>query len=100
MIRREHSPLELFRDPVTAKEAATKGYVDANIGETAGDVYYRHVQTLADAEWEIAHDLGRHPTIQIVDTSGRIVHGDVVHVDMDNATATFSAAFSGEAYCS
>lgn len=99
MIRREHSPLELFRDPVTDKEAATKGYVDANIGAGSGDAYHRHQQEVASDTWPIGHGLGRFPVIQTVDTAGNVVEGEIQHLDMDNALASFSVAFSGEAYC-
>lgn len=99
MIRREHAPLELFRDPIRDKEAATKKYVDDNVIAGSGDLYYRHTQTLASAAWEIPHGLGKFPVIQTVDTAGNLVEGEIQHLDVDNALASFSVAFSGEAYC-
>lgn len=100
MIKREHSPLELFREPLTDKEAATKKYVDDNVVVgSGGDAYYRHIQVSASTSWTVPHALGKYPVIQIVDTSGNMVEGDIHHDSTSQATLTFASAFSGEAYC-
>ena len=48
--------------------------------------------------WDIEHDLGRFPAVQVVDTGGSVVIGDIQYVDQNNITITFSAPFQGTAY--
>jgi hypothetical protein len=69
------------------------------IGPAAGsDAHYVHDQSVASAVWTVAHNLGKHPSVSVVDTSGREVTGEVEHVDANNVELTFSAPFSGTAY--
>lgn len=64
-----------------------------------GDAYYVHTQNVPSITWMVEHHLGKHPAVSIVDSSGREVEGDVEYVDMNTVRLTFSAAFSGKAYC-
>lgn len=59
---------------------------------------HTHVQTLASAEWVIAHNLGKNPSVSVVDSAEEEVIGEVQHVDVNNLIIRFSAAFSGKAY--
>ena len=59
---------------------------------------YVHRQDIAAAVWSISHNLGKYPTVTIVDSSGRQVYGDVEYTDMQSLTVRFSGAFSGRAY--
>lgn len=65
----------------------------------AGDKYYQHVQSVADTTWNIAHGLGKFPSVTIVDSGGSHVLGEVVYLDQSNCQALFSAPFSGTAEC-
>ena len=67
----------------------TKGYNDKT---------YKHVQGLSSATWNIAHNLGKFPSVTIKDSAGSIVIGEIQYNDDNNITLTFSGAFSGEAY--
>ena len=66
---------------------------------TEADKTYVHTQSVAAAVWTVAHNLAKKPAVTIVDTSGRQVEGDVEYLDNNTCRLTFSAAFSGEAYC-
>ncbi len=55
-------------------------------------------QSSAQSVWTITHNLGRYPSVTVIDSSGAEVEGDVVYVDGNLLTATFTAPFSGEAY--
>lgn len=55
-------------------------------------------QTSASARWVIPHNLAKFPSVTVVDSSGRVVVGDVAYQDGNNLTVTFSGAFSGVAY--
>ena len=65
---------------------------------SAGGASYTHDQMNAATVWYVAHNLNRHPSVVVTDSSGRQVEGDVVYVDANHVTITFSAAFAGLAY--
>jgi len=65
--------------------------------QTEGDIY-TFVQGIPDTLWSINHKLSKFPSVTVVDSSGRVVYGDIVYIDMNNVTVEFSAAFSGTAY--
>lgn len=71
-----------------------------------GDEYvpfWRHVQGLPSAVWEINHNLGYYPGgIVVRDSSGGLHEGQVEYLDINNITISFfvaglPASFSGEA---
>jgi hypothetical protein len=61
---------------------------------------HAHTQTLASAQWTVAHNLGKNPSVSIVDSAEEEVVGEVQHLDVNNLIIRFSAAFSGKAYLS
>lgn len=64
----------------------------------AGSGNYEHIQGPAAAVWEIEHNLGKHPSITVVDSSGTPVYGDEEYVDINNVRVTFSGGFAGKAF--
>lgn len=71
--------------------------IDGVDGES--DKNYRHVQTTPLSVWTIVHGLNKFPALNVVDSGGTEVVGDVVYVSNTTITVSFIAAFSGEAYC-
>lgn len=63
-----------------------------------GDLAYTFDQATASATWNIAHNLGKYPSVTVTDSSGNVVVGDVNHTDANNLTVSFRAAFAGHAY--
>lgn len=59
---------------------------------------YIHNQTIASASWQITHNLGRFPSVTIVDSANSEVIGEVAYNSNNQLTVSFSAAFSGKAY--
>jgi len=59
---------------------------------------FTYTQGVPAAVWTIAHNLGGHPTVTVVDSAGSVVIGDVHYVDGNNLTITFAAAFAGTAF--
>lgn len=55
-------------------------------------------QTTPSATWTIVHNLGRFPSVTVVDSAGSEIHGAVLYVDSNNVTISFSAATAGSAY--
>jgi S1-C subfamily serine protease len=48
--------------------------------------------------WTINHNLGYKPSVTVYSSSNDEVIGEVVPIDLDNLTITFSSPFSGIAY--
>lgn len=59
---------------------------------------YVHDQQTASATWTITHNMGKNPSVTIVDTANDEVEGYVKHNSNNQITITFSAAVSGKAY--
>ena len=56
-------------------------------------------QGLAADTWIIEHNLNKHPSIAVVDSSGKIQMPDEIEYTNENTiTVTFLSAFAGKAY--
>lgn len=66
--------------------------------EQNSDKSFVFTQGIPSDKWSIAHNLGKFPSVAVVDSAGTEVIGDVQHIDDNNLTITFSSAFSGKAY--
>ena len=62
------------------------------------DRTYVFEQTVASAEWDITHNLGKRPSVTIVDSAGTVVVGDIRYLSDDRVILSFAGAFSGTAY--
>jgi hypothetical protein len=69
-------------------------------GGGGSDAYYRHVQSVAAAVWTVIHNLGKFPSVSVVDSTGTTVYGTVHYDSTSQVTLSFSGAFGGEAYFS
>lgn len=69
-----------------------------NIIPGHGDKHYTHVQTVAESTWTITHNLGKNPSVEVVDSAGTVVIGDVNHIDKNTVKIKFNAQFKGKAY--
>ncbi len=64
-----------------------------------GDKTFVYQQTnAATLVWTITHNLGKRPSISIVDSAGSNVVGEVNYTSNNDLTITFSSAFKGTAY--
>ena len=63
-----------------------------------GASMYVHEQAVASSVWTITHNLGKNPSIEVVDSSGKVVTGKYTYVDINTITAEFNSAFKGKAY--
>jgi hypothetical protein len=66
-------------------------------GSGAANTTVVHDQASASATWTITHNQGRYPTIDIIDSAGNHVIGDIKHNSVNQAVATFDNAFAGKA---
>lgn len=85
--------------------SATLGYelketiedIEQEITNVSADKNYVHEQGTAATDWYIAHNLGKYPSVTIIDSANSMVIGEVEYVDMNNVILHFSAEFSGRA---
>lgn len=57
-----------------------------------------HTQATAAAIWNVDHGMGKFPAVEIFDSAGDEVEGDIRHIDSNSLRIVFSAPFSGVAY--
>lgn len=54
-------------------------------------------QAVAATVWNVNHNLGKFPSISVVDTANTVVTGQYEYTDNNNVILTFSAGFAGKA---
>lgn len=66
----------------------------------AGDaaLFHRWIQGTPARTWTITHPLNRPVSVDVVDSAGSLVLGDVTYLSSSELTIEFSAPFAGEAY--
>ena len=71
-----------------------------NIGAGTGDdKTYIHTQNVPANTWKVNHNLGKYPSVTVVDSAGSSIAGaKISYDDFNNLTLTFAAIFSGKAY--
>jgi len=68
----------------------------ANIIAKAGT--YSECFEIASDKWVITHNLGRYPSVTVVDNDNKVVVGDIKYDNTNTVTITFDAAFTGCAF--
>lgn len=67
-------------------------------GAELEDKHYVHTQNAASTSWTITHNLGKMPSVEVVDTGDNIVVGEIEYLSLNQVRVTFGAAFTGKAY--
>lgn len=60
--------------------------------------YYEHEQQVASNEWTITHNLGKMPSVTVIDSADTIVIGDTEFLSNNQLKISFTGAFTGRAY--
>jgi hypothetical protein len=70
---------------------------DSTLSDT---IKYAHIhdQGTPSNQWTITHNLGKYPSVTIVDTANSEVIGEVDYLSNNQIKVSFSASFSGKAY--
>jgi len=85
-------------DSIASAETVKNLQLQINsITTNGGDKAFTHNQISSITVWTINHNMGKYPSVTILDSSGTEYEGDVQHTDINNLTITFSIAFSGKA---
>ena len=71
----------------------------------AGDLNLVHTQDIAASTWQVSHNLGKYPSVTVVDSADNHVIGTVLYKDWStNASSTqrlqivFQGTFTGKAF--
>ena len=100
----ESSSIEDLKNRVTTTEQEIATHTEQieelteEILENA-DKNYIHKQQVASSLWTVVHNLGKFPSITVVDSAGTVVTGEIVLQTTEQAVISFNGAFSGKAYC-
>jgi hypothetical protein len=61
---------------------------------------YVHTQNTPASAWTINHNLGIFPQVSIIEIGGANVEGEVIYLNNNSLTVSFTVAISGTAYIS
>lgn len=70
------------------------GYTVAAIA----DKNYVHEQGSAATVWTVTHNLGKYPSVAVVDSAETVIIGQIEYLSSNQVRLTFSAGFAGKAY--
>lgn len=59
------------------------------------DKTYLHRQTVASDTWVIVHNLNKYPSVNIIDSTGNEVIGEVIYNNTNQVTLRFKGGFKG-----
>ena len=62
------------------------------------DKTFIFVQSASSTDWTIQHNMGKFPSVVVVNNNNVVMYGDITYTDSNNLTINFSAGFSGKAY--
>lgn len=95
---------EVSGNNITVNETSTGSVrvsaVSSNIikiGE-GGDLNYVFTQSAPRQNWNVLHNLGKFPSVTVVDSGNSVIITDVSYTDENELTITFRSATSGKAY--
>lgn len=66
---------------------------------SGSDKHYQHTQNEASDTWIIRHNLGKCPSVVVVDSGGNEWKTGVKHLDTNTLVVKMNVPFSGTAYC-
>lgn len=102
--QRGHPTLEVIANPetrvievVSPGPQGPRGYPGPQ-GPPGGDLSKEHRQNSAADVWTIDHELGKFPSVTVMDSAGDEVEGAVSYPSLARVVVRFSAPFSGSAY--
>ena len=64
-----------------------------------GDKNYETAVNMPSKVWEINHNLNKYPSVTVINNDNQVVIGDVMYIDKNSLTVSFSAEFTGKVIC-
>lgn len=76
------------------------GYItESEIGNIVSDKSYSHEQLVPTTDWTILHNLGKYPSVTVIDSAGSTVMGDIKNESLNKLIISFATSFAGKAIC-
>lgn len=74
--------------------------VQGPMGPTGpGDKTYVHIQNSPALTWPVNHNLGKRPTVALVDSADSGFDAEIVYIDDNNLNIVLAYEVSGKVYC-
>ncbi len=73
-------------------------YYDIVNFSLSSDKSFEFTQGTPSVEWIIQHNMGKFPSVSVVNNNNILMYGETTYVDKNNLIINFSAGFSGKAY--
>lgn len=64
----------------------------------SADKHYTHTQNIVSDTWTINHNLNKKPSVTVVNSIDKVVHGEIDYGTTNSLTITFIGGFTGKAY--
>jgi hypothetical protein len=58
---------------------------------------YTHIQSVPSANWVVEHNLGFYPSVELIDSNGREMDGNIIHNSPNRLTISLNVPESGKA---
>lgn len=84
-----------------SEQGQPNGYPDLDVNgliPPAQIPSYTHTQASSSAVWDVVHNLGFRPLVQVFDNGGVETLGNIAHIDNNHLTITLTPAMAGVAY--
>lgn len=59
---------------------------------------YTYEQSAVSDEWTIEHNMGKYPSVTVVDSAGNEIIAEVQYIDKNNLVIYMASPFKGTAY--
>ena len=59
---------------------------------------FAFTQGVPATTWNIQHNLGKFPSVSVINNNNVVINGEVTYIDNNNVQLNFSAGFTGKAY--
>jgi hypothetical protein len=63
-----------------------------------GDAFFSLDQQVALATWTVNHNLGKYPSVTVIDSTGDEVEGSILYDSVNSLRIVFTSAMTGKAY--
>jgi hypothetical protein len=67
-------------------------------GGGGGDLNFVFNQLSPSSSWLVTHNLGKFPSVSVVDSGATLIIPNVIYTDINHVTISFGSATSGKAY--
>jgi len=74
--------------------------VNLEVAASGSDAHYTHNQATPAMSWSVTHNLGKKPSVMVVDTNDNEVMTSIQYIDNNSLVITMQTqAYAGKAYC-